>query len=1112
MIDPAASAGPHPLDLLAAHPDGMLAGDSTLRITFWNPAMERLTGVPAADALGRTLADAVPALAGADESARAALDGGDVRSPVWALAAAGATVRVQARYAPLRDGAREVCGYVAAFRPVDAPAPIDSAEPASSGAGAVARSIAVAAGAGEGTRESEERFRRLADTAPVMIWMADPENNGTYFNRPWLEFTGRTMEEESGAGWIETIHPDDLHRAVGDCGSHVARREPFHMEFRMRRHDGEYRWVLDYGTPWFGDDGEFLGYVGSCVDITERRNAEEALRHSEERYRSLVEAGTQMVWITDPRGQVVDMPFWRELTGQALEEVAGDGWIGAVHPDDRERVRAAWFAAVESNGSYEVEYRLLLKDGGYRWFAARGVPVPGADGAVREWVGVFNDIHDRRMAEAALRQSEERYRLATLATRDVVWDWDLATDEVRFGDAIRQVLGYEPREVDPEANWWYEHIHPDDRDRVIAGIHQAIARRAEVWTDRYRHQKSNGSWATVEDRAFLLYGEDGRPLRMVGATQDVTARLRGEQAREDERRRLRDVLAQMPAAISVHEGPEQIFVALSDAMRRLIGGREVVGLPAREALPDLAAQGLADDLDRVYRTGERHAAAGVHAAWDADGDGVPEAHVVDYAYHPLRDSAGHVYGVVSHVADVTAREMAARELAAARALAEARADEAARLAGELREANEGLRLASARAETARERIGVLAEASSQLAASLDYRETLQTVARLAVPTLADWCFVEVREEDGPIQLLACAHTDPAKVDFAFDILRRYPIDPDNAFGTAAVLRTGQPEFMGPITPEMARMVAKDEAHLQALLTIGFVSSVSVPLAAAGRTFGVLSLVHAESGRRFGPDDLPLATELAHRAAMAIENARLYEEALAANRAKAGFLATMSHELRTPLNAMIGYVELLLMGIPEPIPMASRAHVERIRLASRHLLSIIEEILTFSRIEAGRETVDAEEVDLAALAGEVSAIIEPLANERGLLLHVPADVDPPTLVTDPRKLRQILVNLLGNAVKFTERGSVGFAVERGDGAVLLHVRDTGIGVDAALHEAIFEPFRQVDGGMTRAVPGTGLGLTVSRELARLLGGDILVRSVPGEGSVFTVRLPRAAEAG
>ena len=230
-------------------------------------------------------------------------------------------------------------------------------------------------------------------------------------------------------------------------------------------------------------------------DVSDARRAEAALRESEQRFRSLVEAGTQMVWTTDAAGMVVDIPFWRELTGQTVEQVRADGWAHAVHPDDRRRVLGAWTAAVESRGVYEAEYRLRLKDGGYRWFVARAVPVLEPGGGVHEWVGVFNDVHDRRVAEAALRQSEERYRLAMLATRDVVWDWDLATGEVRFGEAIEDVLGFRPAEVDPDADWWYQHIHPDDRDRVRAGIQDAIARRADLWTARYRHVKADGEWA-----------------------------------------------------------------------------------------------------------------------------------------------------------------------------------------------------------------------------------------------------------------------------------------------------------------------------------------------------------------------------------------------------------------------------------------------------------------------------------------------------------------------------------------------------------------------------------------------------------------------------------------
>ena len=231
------------------------------------------------------------------------------------------------------------------------------------------------------------------------------------------------------------------------------------------------------------------------------------------------------------------------------------------------------------------------------------------------------------------------------------------------------------------------------------------------------------------------------------------------------------------------------------------------------------------------------------------------------------------------------------------------------------------------------------------------------------------------------------------------------------------------------------------------------------------------------------------------------------QAEAASRAKSEFLATMSHELRTPLNATTGYADLLLAGIPEPIPEAAQKQVERIRLASKHLLSVIEEILTFSRLEAGRETVTTQDVDLEELVDEVCAVIEPLAEDKQLRFHGPGgNVPPVTLRTDPGKLRQILVNLLGNAVKFTRRGQVAFEIHQEGDQVAFAVRDTGVGIAPENMELVWEPFRQLENTNPRSAGGTGLGLPVSRDLARLLGGDIAVESAPGRGSTFTLNLP------
>jgi PAS domain S-box-containing protein len=275
-----------------------------------------------------------------------------------------------------------------------------------------------------------------------------------------------------------------------------------------------------------------------------------------------------------------------------------------------------------------------------------------------------------------------------------------------------------------------------------------------------------------------------------------------------------------------------------------------------------------------------------------------------------------------------------------------------------------------------------------------------------------------------------------------------------------------------------------------------------------------------SARRIGegvPEEtanwVVILSDVTHRKDVEAERVRLLEaerlaraNAESANQAKTQFLAVMSHELRTPLSAVIGYADLMTEGIGGPPNPTQALYIDRIKLSAWHLLSLIEGILSFARVEAGKETVRIASTDVAAIAAEVVSVMEGQAEAKGIQLRARLAQGVPAVATDPAKLRQILLNLLGNAVKFTEQGSVELVVERSGSYALCHVRDTGPGISAEDIQRFFEPFVQGDQSNTRRSGGTGLGLTIARNFANMIGAEITVQSRPGIGSTFTLRLP------
>ena len=417
------------------------------------------------------------------------------------------------------------------------------------------------------------------------------------------------------------------------------------------------------------------------------------------------------------------------------------------------------------------------------------------------------------------------------------------------------------------------------------------------------------------------------------------------------------------------------------------------------------------------------------------------------------------------------------------------------------------RRARAEAEAAERRSRFLAEASRALSASLDHEVTLANLAALAVPDIADYCMIHVRDENGVIRQVAAAHADPEKEPLLRELERRLPPDADQPAGVVArVMRDREPALIAEVPEGWAAEIGggRDLHRLGEALDPR--SAMVVPLLSHGEVFGAITLVSSDGRRRYGPQDMELAEELARRAALAVENARLYEAALAASKAKSDFLAVMSHELKTPLSTIVACTDLLEAEIAGPLTQDQRDQLGHVLASALHLLQLIDEILSFSRMEAGREKVRLETVDLGTLVDDAAALIRPVAQDRGLRFRVEGLAEPCVVRTDPPKVRQVLLNLLSNAVKFTESGEVVLAVAVEGPWAVFRVRDTGIGIPPEHQERIFEAFWQVEQSASRRASGTGLGLSVTRRLCRMLGGDVSVESAVGQGTTFTVRLP------
>ncbi|AFY85235.1 PAS domain S-box protein [Oscillatoria acuminata] len=947
---------------------------------------------------------------------------------------------------------------------------------------------------------------------------------------------------------------------------------------------------------------------GLCAYFREQREGAESatleLHQERDVLAAVVNAIPNLVVILDRQGRIVGFNQACEtMTGYCFAEMQGLYiWDRLLVPEEIESVKRVFENLRSTAMPNEYVNAWLTKEGSRRAIAWSNTVLCDAQGEMEYIIATGIDISDRYAAEAALRQSTERFQIAAENTSDLIYEWEIATGRVEWFGNIDEQLGYEAGSFVRTRQTWLDCLHPSDRERVENAIDRHLQTR-EPFDEEYQIQRADGIYLYWSDRGTALWNEQGQAYKWIGATTDITLRqwaqteiIKLNRTLKRRVKELQTLLKFIPIGIAISEDPHCEQIRFNSVLAHTLGISSPV-LPHFNPLPEATADGF-----KLYHNGQelapeefpmRYAATHQVEVLEFEVDAIHEdGRVIEFLTYaaPILDEEGQTRGTVGAFVDITHRKQIEEALRNSEELYRSLAEALPQMIflctcqGKLEYCNPsglnymGLSLEqileqstlelihpSDRAEAlaqwrntiatetsyeievrlqrwdglyrwhtlrlnpitgvgdrllkwlgtatdiddrkrSQQQERFLATASSVLANSLDYQTTLDSLAHLTVPSIADWCAIDVVEKDGTIERLAVAHTDPAKEELAKELFRRYPPKKEATTGQANVFRTGQSELYPHIPDSVLVEAASDAEHLRILRELRLNSGMFVPLKARGRTLGTITFMLEVGSRCYDRTDLMLAEKLAHRAAIALDNARLYREAQDANRLKDEFLATLSHELRTPLNCILGWSQILRNRRLSEEKMGLA--LETIERNARLQFQLIEDLLDVSRIITGKLRLNVTSVSLSKAIEEAIESVRPAAEAKHIQLRTQLDFHAGPVSGDRDRLQQIVWNLLSNAIKFTpSEGCVTVILEQFQTSIQIRIVDTGQGIKREFLPYVFDRFRQADSSSTRAYNGLGLGLAIVRHLTELHGGTVSADSPGlGKGAMFTVELP------
>lgn len=927
---------------------------------------------------------------------------------------------------------------------------------------------------------------RTFDDLPMMVWIVEPSGTAVYFNKALLAFTGYENPEAMAQDWFTSVHSEEQEAYAQKIREALEAQDGFAIEYRRRNDLGEYRNVTEHSSPIFDPTGAFGGLMGVLTDITSHPSIDS---QTPEPVELLSQVTHDIVWDLNLRtGRVVYNAAFHEVFGTAPDEnsAAQAWWRTRAHPDDVERIVNIYEEARKTNQTrLSYEYRIRDRNDAYVTLDSRAYLMRDATGQLTRLLVASRNITQRRKAQEA----QARLTRILEATTDYVGMSTVDGYPFYINAAGRKMIGIdadEPLDFHITAN------HPDWANEIVLQEAIPTALRDGYWRGENAIKHPDGREIPVSQVLLSHRGADGEVEFLSTIMRDLSERKRDEVERIEWANRY-DAAIRASGQVLFDWNSYTNDMAYAGDMERVLGytiAEMAGGLDRFRQLIHPADLPLFDQqVQRVINTRDP-----LHLEFRIRPKSAGYIYVEAKGYFFL-DRRGQIGRMVGFFADVTARHWAQEALTQSQETLEQRVVERT---AELARASTVIE-DRARQQEAVALLGQRALSGSPLGKLMDdAMKLIHAVLRV------DCCSLLALTRDGKDLIVrAQAGWAPGAAG------NRIPVGRGSQAGYT--LLAGEPVIVNDIAAETRFTISK------AVADAALKSGISVSVKGAEGPLGVLTSF-TKASRIFAQDDAHFLQAVANVLTAAIHRERAEEsvrqareQAELASRAKTEFLSRMSHELRTPLNAILGFTQLMEA---EPLSSSLAESVEHVSRAGKHLLSLINEVLDISRIDAGRFALSPEPIEVHGFLSEAIESIQPLALRHEIPMRLEpaiAEMPPLQVLADRQRLHQVMYNILSNAVKYNRADGRVTVSYRVDGPrIRMTVADTGRGIEPEKLSRLFLPFERL-GAESTDIEGSGIGLALSRGIVHALQGELHVESHVGEGSTFWLTLPRADEA-